>query len=144
MADKFSFERDSQQRPRLFSRIWHGRADGHYVPVVYQDISDGNAQVRAQLKTADASTAVDITAAPGANLKIVIEEIRVSAKVAVDLDIVCETTNAILATFYLPAGGNVTWRPPSPIKTATANKKLQAKAAASGAFAVDVTYHIEA
>lgn len=143
MADKLSYLRDDSQRPALFKRLWHGRKDGNYVPVVKQDLADGNTLVRSKIKTTDQSAAADLSTSPAALNFVFVDELRISSAAAITIELIEETSNTVLQTFYTVAGTQILLRPePGTVKTLVAAKKLQVKASGAGAFAIDILYHI--
>lgn len=99
----------------------------------------------AQLLTtsADMQTAVDVTAAPTTGLKIVADDLLVSADTDLTLTLEEETTGTDLAVLYLAARVPVQLTLRSGLRVPTAGKKLRAKTSAAGNVALLVSYHSE-
>lgn len=101
--------------------------------------------VRAIKDSADLSTIADLTAAPSAGEKIVIDELFVSSLTAMTLTISEETTTTVMLKVLLAANAApVSIQFPSGRKLDTADKKARIQASAAGAIFVYCTYHSEA
>lgn len=97
-----------------------------------------------QLTTsADMSAGADLTAAPTAGQKIVVDGLVVSAAAAMQFDLVEETSGTVLASFYLSANGTVTFKP-TKMKVDTADKKIRGVASRAGNVSVTLWFHSEA
>ncbi len=100
----------------------------------------------APVSSNDMSSVASVTDAPTTGQKLVIDDIIVSANVAMSVTFKCETSAEVIAgPLYLPASGSmqITPRGKGP-KLPTANKKLQAITSGTGAISVLVGYHSEA
>lgn len=100
---------------------------------------------RATKDSADLSAISDLTAAPTAGLKIVIDELWISTLTAMTLTISEETSLTVMLKILLPANSQ-----PVPIvlanggrKLDTADKKARIQASAAGAIFVYCSYHSE-
>lgn len=99
----------------------------------------------APVTSADATTAVSVTDAPTTDEKLVIDQIIVSVGGAMSVTFKCETSGAvILGPLYMAANTTLVIKLEGKVKLATANKKLQAQASASGNISVTALYHSEA
>lgn len=94
--------------------------------------------------SADMTGAADLTAAPTAGQKIVIDDIVVSAAVAMFISFLEETSGTEVLRLYLPANGSAQITPRGKLKLPVADKKLRGDASVAGAVAITVTYHSEA
>jgi hypothetical protein len=99
---------------------------------------------RTYTTAADLTTAAAITAAPTTGLKIVADDILISADTAMLLTIQMETTANVLAAVCLPANGTVQITLRDGLKADAASKKLYAKASATGNVYITACYHSEA
>jgi hypothetical protein len=98
----------------------------------------------AVVTSADATTPVAVTDAPTSSEKIVITDIIWSSEVEGWLEFEEETSGTILFKVYSPANGSGQITPRTPVKLATANKKLMVDAEAAGNVAVTALYYSEA
>ncbi len=94
--------------------------------------------------SADATGAVDLTAAPTAGQKIVIDDIIFSTDTAMNFTFEEETSGTDVLKIYCAANSTVQITPRGRIKLATAGKKLRGDASVAGNIAVTVVYHSEA
>jgi len=94
--------------------------------------------------SADATGAVDVTAAPSAGLKIVVTDIILSCDVEMAASFVEETSGTEVLRLYMPAGSTAQVTPRSKLKLPVADKKLRLDTSAAGAVAVTVFYYSEA
>ena len=81
------------------------------------------------------------TAAPTTGLKIVLDDLWVSADTAMRVEISEETSGTVVWAAYLPANGSVQFTPRDGLKLDTANKKARFKTSASGNVRVTALYH---
>jgi len=96
-------------------------------------------------KSADASSGVDITAAPGvATNKLVLQQLIISVDTAMTVTIEEETSGTDFLVLYLPANGTLSLVFRYPIKTAVVNKKIRATTSVSGNISVHTTVKEEA
>jgi len=96
-------------------------------------------------KSADASSGVDITAAPGvATNKLVLQQLIISVDTAMTVTIEEETSGTDFLVFYMPANGSIIFVPRYPIKAAVANKKFRVLTSVSGNISVHTTVKEEA
>ncbi len=93
--------------------------------------------------SANATGGLNLTDAPTAGLKHVITDVVISVDTAMLVTLREETTNKVLARFYMPANGTVQYTPRTPKKLSTALKKLQALASGAGNIAVTAHYYSE-
>jgi hypothetical protein len=101
-------------------------AYGRQVVVAERGYQDS---VRTATISADMQAATAISAAPGASLKLVVDEVYVSTVAAEIITFTEETSGTVLGTLHTTAGGVHRIRLG---KLATANKKLMAAAASAG------------
>lgn len=94
--------------------------------------------------SADMTGAADLTAAPTAGQKIVIDDVLLSSNTALYIDLLEETTSTLIARVYLPAGGTAQFTPRGKLKLPSADKKLRGDASLAGNVAITVLYHSEA
>lgn len=94
--------------------------------------------------SADATGIVDVTAAPTAGQKIVIDDIIVSVSVGMTVTFEEETAHTDIIVLYLAANSTAQITPRGRIKLPTADKKLQIDTSVAGNIAVTVCYHSEA
>lgn len=97
--------------------------------------------VRALKSSADATTASDLTAAPTAGQKVVIDDLWVSVDTAMRVDILEETSGTVLWSAYLPGGGCVQFTPRDGLKLDTADKKARIQTSAAGNLRCIALYH---
>jgi hypothetical protein len=113
-----------------------------------EDAGPAWTQGRKFVSSADMSAGADLTDAPEASKKIVIDDILLSSSNANAIVVTLEeeTSGADLWKINLPAGGvpgmQITLR--GKLKLATANKKLRGVASAAGQVDITVLYHSEA
>lgn len=93
--------------------------------------------------SADATGVVDVTVAPAAGQKIVIDDIIVSVDTAMKVTFEEETSHTDIIALYMPANSVVQVTPRGKIKLSTADKKLQIYTSLAGNIAVTVCYHSE-
>ena len=93
--------------------------------------------------SADATGAVDLTAAPTAGQKIVIDDIVFSTDTAMNFIFEEETSGTDVLKIFCAANSTVQITPRGQIKLATADKKLRGDASVSGNVAITVVYHSE-
>lgn len=96
------------------------------------------------VRSADMSTAADLTAAPNAGQKLVVTDILFSTDTAMQFDFQEETTGKVLLRIFAAANSAYQFTLRSKLKTITADKKLQGKASVAGNVAVSVSYYSEA
>jgi len=96
--------------------------------------------------SADMTGGADLTAAPGAGLKIVLDGICVTSAVAMALSLLEETSGTVIGILNIGAGGGVqfNFRDFGGIKLPTAVKKLRGDADGAGQVDVFCFYHTEA
>lgn len=97
--------------------------------------------VRALLSSADASAAGDLSAAPTAGQKIVIDDWWFSTDTAMRIDLLEETSGTVLWSAYLPANGSVQFTPRDGLKLDTADKKVRRQTSAAGNVRGVLLYH---
>jgi hypothetical protein len=93
------------------------------------------------VNTADASSATDLSAAPTAAQKIVIDDLVISAGAALTVTVQEETSGTVLYKFYLPANTTLQIKPANGRKLSTANKKVQVLASGAGNLFCHCSYH---
>lgn len=93
--------------------------------------------------SANMTAGADLTDAPAAGQKIVIDDIIASSDTAMYIDFLEETTNTLIARLYLPAGGTAQVQPQAKLKLDTAGKKLRGDASVAGNVAITTLYHSE-
>ena len=93
--------------------------------------------------SADATGAVDLTAAPTAGQKIVIDDIIFSTDTAMNFIFEEETSGTDMLKIFCAANSTVQITPRGQIKLATADKKLRGDASVAGNVAITVVYHSE-
>lgn len=100
----------------------------------------------ARVSSADATTAVSVTDAPTSGQKIVIDDVLLTnhSAVTLQLNLICETSGVVIASFSMLTETTFQWSPVGRVKLATADKKLQVQADAAGQIYVTATYHSEA
>lgn len=132
----------------IYARMAEGPAvGGHNTLVPYhlsQDGGPGLTVSRQYTTSADMTTAADITAAPSSGLKIVADDILISAAVAMEFTIQEETSATVFASVFIPTNGTVQLTLRDCLKAAVADKKLQGKASVAGNVRVTCCYHSEA
>lgn len=94
--------------------------------------------------SADATGKADVTAAPTAGQKIVIDDLFFSVDTAMNLIFEEETSATPIFKVFLPANGLGQYTPRGKIKLPTADKKLRVDASVAGNIAVTCVYHSEA
>ena len=94
--------------------------------------------------SADMTGAADLTAAPTAGQKIVVDDVILSADTAMYVDFLEETSATLLFRLYVAAGGTAQFSPRAKLKLPTADKKLRGDASVAGNVAILVLYHSEA
>lgn len=94
--------------------------------------------------SADASGGVDVTAAPTAGEKLVVDDVLASSAAALALTFSEETSGTVVFVLYLAAGSTAQFAPRGKLKLATADKKLRVTASGAGQISVTVLYHSEA
>ncbi len=98
-----------------------------------------------QLTTsADMTGAADLTAAPTAGQKIVIDDVIFSSDAAMYMSFLEETSGTELFRIYVAAGGTAQVTTRGKMKLPVADKKLRGDASLAGNVAVTVLYHSEA
>lgn len=100
----------------------------------------------ARVSSADATLGVDVTDAPTATQKVVVDDVLMTNHSAVTLllHFQCETTGVVIASFSLLSKTSFHWVPRGKVKLATADKKLRVVSDAAGQIYVTATYHSEA
>jgi len=114
--------------------------------LVGNSVLDGGPDWVTRRKTtisADMTGGADLTAAPAAGEKIVVDDVIVSAAAEMYLSFLEETSGTEIFRLYLPANGLAQVTPRGKLKLDTANKKLRGDASAAGGVAVMVLYHSE-
>jgi len=95
--------------------------------------------------SADMTGAADLTAAPTAGQKIVVDDIIVCAAADMLLTLLEETSGTVVAVLALKAAaGSSQFTPRGKLKLATADKKLRGDASVAGNIYITVLYHSEA
>ena len=110
-------------------------------------VSDAGAAWVSALQTttsADMTGAADLTAAPTAGQKIVVDDVVLSADTAMYVDFLEETSGTLMFRLYVAAGGTAQFSPRAKLKLPVADKRLRGDASAAGNVAVLVLYHSEA
>ena len=132
-------------------RLFKDVGGGAHTQVVAIDgvvpMSDAGAawtSVRKTTTSADMTGAADLTAAPTAGQKIVVDDVVLSADTAMYVDFLEETSATLLFRLYVAAGGTAQFSPRSKLTLPTADKKLRGDASVSGNVAILVLYHSEA
>jgi len=106
-----------------------------------------DAAVRTHTNSNDMSGGVaDVSAAPSGGKKLVLTGLVISVGAAMNVTLKEQTSGTVLAgPFYLPANGAIVIPPGSRIlKTATADKKIQAIASAAGGITIETWAFSEA
>jgi hypothetical protein len=98
----------------------------------------------AAVASADMTTAAAVTDLPAPGQKLVVTDFVVSSDTAMRFDFQEETTNTVVMSFYLTAGGPAQVTPRGKVKLATANKRLFGKASVPGNVRVIPVYYSEA
>lgn len=101
-------------------------------------------EARANVSSADLTTAADLTAAPTSGQKIVVSDLFVSADTAMRLDFLEETSGTVILSLYLTASGWGQATPRGKLKLPTADKKLRVQASAAGNVRIMCLYRSEA
>lgn len=140
MANKYKYIRDI--RNKLSQIVLHERADGYFEEVVrvHQEWGEGNALTRAHVTSADASSGVDLTAAPAAGKKISLVSLRIVAGATLTVDITEETSGTVILRTYVVAGSDHVYTPVVPIQLPTAVKKARITASGAGDVTVEAFY----
>lgn len=113
-------------------------------PVPTSDSGPTWTDSRANISSADLTSAADLTTAPTAGQKIVVTDLVVSADTAMRVDFIEETSGTILFSAFLPDNGTVPFTTRGKFKLDTADKKLRAQASAAGNIRIFCLYHSEA
>jgi hypothetical protein len=100
--------------------------------------------VRQLTTSADMTGAADLTAAPTAGQKIVIDDVIASSDTALYISFVEETSGTEIFRLYLAANGTAQVTTRGKLKLDTADKKLRGDASLAGNVALTVLYHSEA
>ncbi len=100
--------------------------------------------VRTYTTSANATGTVDITAAPAAGQKIVLDDLLVSSDTSMAVSIVEETSSTVFAKIWLTAYTPAQISLRDGIKAAVADKKLRVTASVAGNIDITATYHSEA
>ena len=100
--------------------------------------------VRQLTTSADMTGAADLTAAPTAGQKIVIDDVIASSDTALYISFLEETSGTEIFRLYLAAGGTAQVTTRGKLKLPTADKKLRGDASVAGNVAITVLYHSEA
>ena len=98
----------------------------------------------AAVVSADMTSAAAVTDAPTGGQKICLDDIVISAAVAMNVLVEEQTSGTDLFKIYIPANGTVQITPRGKMKLATADKYVTCKASVAGAITVTCTYHSEA
>lgn len=106
-----------------------------------QDDGPAWTPVRANLSSADASSAADLSAAPTSGQKIVIDDWFFSADTAMRIDLIEETSGTVVWSAYVPANGSIQFTPRDGLKLDTADKKVRCQTSASGNVRGTLLYH---
>lgn len=109
-----------------------------------QDAGPSWTQGRLLTTSADLTGAADVTAAPTASQKIVIDDVLVGADTAMYVAFLEETSGTEVFRVYLAANSTAQFTPRGKLKLATADKKLRGDASVAGNVAITVLYHSEA
>jgi hypothetical protein len=90
------------------------------------------------------NTLTNVTDAPTAGQKIVLDDLIVSADAACNVLFEIETTGTDLFRIYFAGAGTVQFTPRGRLKLATADKKLTSKASTTVNVYITAIYHSEA
>jgi len=101
-------------------------------------------KLTAILDSADASVAADLSAAPTATQKIVIDDLVVSFGATISLSLLAETSGTVLYKLYGVNGSTVAISGDFLKKLATADKKVRVQTSGAGTVFVHLGYHSEA
>ena len=93
--------------------------------------------------SADATTAVPLTDYPEPGKRIAIIDIKISCLVAMPVVLQMETSENMLARFYVDAKRTVVLSPRSYLKADEVDKRIFIKTGATGNLSVTVTYFSE-
>jgi hypothetical protein len=93
--------------------------------------------------SADVSTPAAVTDSPGANYKLVIDDLIVSTDTALTISFTEETSGDLIWRQYMAAASTIQITPRGKLKLAVAAKKLLVGASAAGNVAVTAIYHSE-
>jgi hypothetical protein len=91
--------------------------------------------------SADASAGADLSAAPTAGLKIVIDDLLISVGAALTITVQEETTTTVIYKLYMAANTTVTFSPTNGRKLPSADKKIRIVASGAGNVFASCSYH---
>jgi hypothetical protein len=90
--------------------------------------------------SADMSTAATITNMPVSGKKLALYDLIISAGAAMSYQILMETSNNVLAMFYMPANTTLQITPRGLLKADVVDKRIFGKASVAGAVSVTAIY----
>lgn len=93
--------------------------------------------------SADLTGAADVTDAPTAGQKIVIDDVIAASDTAMYIDFLEETSGTVIFRLYFSAGSSAQVTTRGKLKLPTADKKLRADASVAGNVAITVLFHSE-
>lgn len=99
--------------------------------------------VRQLTTSADMTGAADLTAAPTAGQRIVIDDLIFASDTAMYMSFLEETSGTELFRLYVAANGTVQVTTRGKMKLPTSDKKLRGDASAAGNVAITVLFHSE-
>lgn len=107
------------------------------------DAGSNYTTLRANISTADLTTAADLTAAPTSGQKIVIDDLEVSSDTAMRIDLIEETSGTVVRSIYISSYAPTPLTTRGKFKLPTADKKLRVQASTTGNLRVFCLYHSE-
>lgn len=129
----------------VYARVAAGpTVDGHATLVPYHLSLDGGSGIEATdgpvISSSDITTAVELTGAPASGKKIRILDLSVSVAVAMKVQVVEETSGAVIWAAYMPTNGTIPLIRRCGINAKVADKKLLLKGSVAGGVEASCSY----